>query len=420
MKTPRCIQPLKRCIGRVLNVNKFLASAKACALAARDRRTRQSGRGASRGPLRRALVISCSYEHLPESALSTREALTTATPAPAQGVESQAEVPQGAPVARGPAPAVTEDPFPRIGNPDGPPVPRGRSMILRRANTDGDRIEEMLKVNYGFPAGNIERLADDGRHTAPTADNIREAIIRLCDDVRTGDNLVFAFIGHGGQKEGSSDGTEYDGRDELIFAIGNEEILDDELYDLLVDRLPGGAKLTAIFDCCHSGTALDLSYSSEHPDYVLPANRTVTLEDVEPPVSSSYRNLIRSISKGRFLSGRHRADNARRVARTVISISACRDSQNAYEFKNGYSLTDLIVRFIDKDGPTTICTLMAKLRHKYAYIDKLIRDRPKLPYLWTGQEPQFSSNHSLDEAEKEHFIAAPPSIDSKGTVAKAA
>lgn len=31
-------------------------------------------------------------------------------------------------------------------------------------------------------------------------------------------------------------------------------IVDDEINDILVQRLPEGAKLTAIMDCCHSGT----------------------------------------------------------------------------------------------------------------------------------------------------------------------
>ena len=37
-------------------------------------------------------------------------------------------------------------------------------------------------------------------------------------------------------------------------------ILDDKLRKLLVDPLPVGAHLTAIFDSCHSGTMLDLDH----------------------------------------------------------------------------------------------------------------------------------------------------------------
>ena len=45
-------------------------------------------------------------------------------------------------------------------------------------------------------------------------------------------------------------------RNTLIFITG--QIVDDEMNALLVQQLPRGSRLTAIFDSCHSATALDL------------------------------------------------------------------------------------------------------------------------------------------------------------------
>lgn len=38
------------------------------------------------------------------------------------------------------------------------------------------------------------------------------------------------------------------------------QITDDELHRIIVQPLPEGCKLTCVFDCCHSGTILDLPY----------------------------------------------------------------------------------------------------------------------------------------------------------------
>ena len=43
------------------------------------------------------------------------------------------------------------------------------------------------------------------------------------------------------------------------------------MHDIMVTRLPPGCRLTAIFDCCHSGSALSLPY-----EYVSPASTTLT------------------------------------------------------------------------------------------------------------------------------------------------
>lgn len=72
----------------------------------------------------------------------------------------------------------------------------------------------------------------------------------------------FLFLGHGGQTK-DLDGDEEDGYDEVIYPVDFRSvghIVDDEMHRIMVQPLRAGVRLTAIFDSCHSGSALDLPY----------------------------------------------------------------------------------------------------------------------------------------------------------------
>ena len=68
--------------------------------------------------------------------------------------------------------------------------------------------------------------------------------------------------GHGGQAR-DLDGDEEDGYDEVIYPVDHKQaghIVDDQIHHILVRPLKPGVRLTAIFDSCHSGSAMDLPY----------------------------------------------------------------------------------------------------------------------------------------------------------------
>ena len=84
----------------------------------------------------------------------------------------------------------------------------------------------------------------------------------LLQGSQPGDSLVFHFSGHGAQQRSYS-GDEVDGMDETLCPLDFETqgmIVDDEINAALVRPLPHGAKLHALVDACHSGTALDLPF----------------------------------------------------------------------------------------------------------------------------------------------------------------
>ena len=107
-------------------------------------------------------------------------------------------------------------------------------------------------------------LTDDQQNpmSQPTKANILRAMHWLVKDAQANDSLFFHYSGHGGQTE-DLDGDEDDGYDEVIYPVDFRQaghIVDDEMHRVMVQSLMPGVRLTAIFDSCHSGSALDLPY----------------------------------------------------------------------------------------------------------------------------------------------------------------
>lgn len=74
-------------------------------------------------------------------------------------------------------------------------------------------------------------------------------------------------------------GLEDDGYDETLVPLDYAsagQIRDDDLFKKLVCAMPEGVTMTCVFDCCHSGTVLDLPYvfigDGEHEEMETPEN----------------------------------------------------------------------------------------------------------------------------------------------------
>merc|ERR1719414_703060 len=58
-------------------------------------------------------------------------------------------------------------------------------------------------------------------------------------------------------------------------------ISDDFISDIIVRPLPEGARLTALLDCCHSGTGLDLPFLHTGQNWREETNPYYSLGDVQ-------------------------------------------------------------------------------------------------------------------------------------------
>ncbi|EKM58125.1 uncharacterized protein PHACADRAFT_252184 [Phanerochaete carnosa HHB-10118-sp] len=154
--------------------------------------------------------------------------------------------------------------------------PRSK-YTLTSTYSDVEHLHEFLTETMDFPREDITVLKDDvdpqdARY--PNRANLLKAMEDLVSDVRPGDHLVFHFSGHGSQIP-DENGDEKDGMDEAIWPAdvvpgqglydANNVILDDTIKEMLVDKIPAGAHLVIILDCCHSGSGADLQHC--HKDH---------------------------------------------------------------------------------------------------------------------------------------------------------
>lgn len=117
-------------------------------------------------------------------------------------------------------------------------------------------------------------LMDDGHHHDPTRKNIIDAFRRITQYSKAGDVVFLHYSGHGGRVP-DRDGDEDDGYDETLIPVDFKsagQIVDDEIFKVLVRAMPAGVNVTVLMDCCHSGTALDLPYSVNATESAMHSN----------------------------------------------------------------------------------------------------------------------------------------------------
>ncbi|KAL1728382.1 caspase domain-containing protein [Schizophyllum commune] len=238
---------------------------------------------------------------------------------------------------------------------------KGTRHELYGCINDANAVRNFLISKYeGFRARDIVVLTDDNPHSRsrPTRQNMLDAMRWLVQDAQPDDSLFFHYSGHGGQTK-DKDGDEVDGWDEVIYPLDYEtqgHIVDDQMHAIMVKPLPAGCRLTAIFDSCHSGTALDLPYI----------------------YSSSGR-----------LKGSHVSNRARKRKATpadVISWSGCEDRQTSADtFSGGVAVGAMSHAFIS--------SLKANKNQSY---QELLTSVRRILHPKYSQKPQLGSSHPID------------------------
>lgn len=120
---------------------------------------------------------------------------------------------------------------------------------------DTNSIKSLIS-NYNFQKISI---LTDNIEKKPTRNNILEEFKNLLINSQSGDVLLLFYSGHGSYILDKNN-NEKTGKDQLIVPCDLNGIIDDELKNIIQLNLKKDVTLIALFDCCHSGSILDLKY----------------------------------------------------------------------------------------------------------------------------------------------------------------
>ena len=186
----------------------------------------------------------------------------------------------------------------RLGPPPVPgAVPERDWPNLSGAVNDVHALADMLVLVYGFDRNDITTLTDQAATREAILHTIEE---KLIDKAAKDDLLVFYYSGHGSQVKNSLS-EERDKLDESIVPadsrIGARDIRDKELRAIFNRILDRGARLTLIFDDCHSGSAArGLASGDAHRRAIKADNRDVA-ERTNSPRPEDRGALVLSASQ---------------------------------------------------------------------------------------------------------------------------
>ncbi|PTB44711.1 hypothetical protein M441DRAFT_133059 [Trichoderma asperellum CBS 433.97] len=277
----------------------------------------------------------------------------------------------------------------------------GQRGQLRGCINDVRNMTAYLVEHFGYKREDMVILTDDQQNpmSQPTKQNILRAMHWLVKDARPNDSLFFHYSGHGGQTK-DLDGDEADGYDEVIYPVDFRQhghITDDEMHRIMVHPLQAGVRLTAIFDSCHSGTALDLPYIYSTQGILKEPNLAKEAGQGLLGVISSYsqgdmggvaNNIIGFFKKATTGDDAHNRTLATKTSPAdVIMWSGSKDDQTSADATIASQATGAM-------SWAFVTALKKNPQQSYVQLLNSIRDELATKYT---QKPQLSCSHPLSK-----------------------
>jgi len=138
---------------------------------------------------------------------------------------------------------------------------------------------------------------------------MKNALQQFVKKANPGDTLFFQYSGHGCEVK-DRNGDEKDGFDEALCPLDGGTIIDDWIFANVIKPIEAKPKVSlfAVFDCCHSGTCMDLPFQYS--------------------ATRGTHPTVKQIADGK--KDKHRKSKAH-----VINFSAALDSQQAVDMQEG-------------------------------------------------------------------------------------
>ena len=195
---------------------------------------------------------------------------------------------------------------------------------LQGCTLDAAVMSGILQDHYDFPRDNIRLLLNE----RSTKANILDRLEWLVKDATAGDVLVFFYAGHGSQVR-DRNGDELDDRmDEILCPhdLNWDDPLTDDILDSYFSRVPEGANLTIIFDCCHSGTGTRSLYVPVAPDgKIIGEPEYKKIRYLKPPLDIEYR------SRGLASTLETKRLGEAAIQQNHLLLAACSSNQESQE-----------------------------------------------------------------------------------------
>ncbi|KAG0697595.1 caspase domain-containing protein [Suillus ampliporus] len=316
-------------------------------------------------------------------------------------------------------------------------------LPLHHAHEDAESLKRLLIDKFNYPEANVVLMKHDTelpRGLWPSRKNILEQITKMVTGASANDQFFFYYSGHGNQVT-CKHHTETDGKDEVIYAYTGRYIIDNvrppypsvmnfrlvmrsqKLRKVLVEPLPRGSKLFALWDSCHSETILDLDHhkcnklfsgdavrtrrmsftgrffpepvskprslpsSQPLPPRGRAGNPSLTLNSVfirpQSPTHSwlshmfvdtspsPLRRVLSPVSWFKCTGDCQKMKPEEQEEAYVVSLSACRDSEYAYDDNETHgTVTKFFIECVSQDPKPSLFTLLNHIKDRVDQLNK--------------------------------------------------